>query len=62
MGITVGTGIRVSPRSTISLRGLVAQYETNIDSDAYGAHLEWGTDIIQRTHAFTFVRERSKPS
>jgi hypothetical protein len=44
-GITVGAGIRMTPRSTLSLRGVASQYETSFDTDAYGAHLEWGADL-----------------
>ncbi len=44
-GIAAGAGIRLSPRSALLLRGTFAQYETGIDADAYGAHVEWTTDF-----------------
>ncbi len=44
VGASLGLGIRVSPRSSVTIRGVVAKYETAIDADAYGAHLEWATD------------------
>jgi hypothetical protein len=44
MGVGAGAGIRLSPRSSLMLRGVVSQYETGIDADAYGAHAEWTTD------------------
>ncbi len=44
LGVTAGAAIRVSPRSSLALSGVVSQYETTVDSDAYGAHLEWATD------------------
>ena len=44
-GLATGAGIRLSPRSTLLLRGTYAQFETGIDADAYGAHLEWTTDF-----------------
>lgn len=44
-GVAAGAGIRVSPRSTLLLRGTYAQFDTGIDADAYGAHLEWSTDL-----------------
>jgi hypothetical protein len=44
-GIAAGAGIRLSPRSALLLRGTFAQYDTGIDADAYGAHVEWTTDF-----------------
>lgn len=44
MGFRAGPAVRVSPRSSIALRGEVARYETSTDADAYGAHVEWTTD------------------
>lgn len=44
-GIATGAGIRLSPRSTLLLRGTYAKFETGVDADAYGAHLEWSTDF-----------------
>jgi hypothetical protein len=51
-GFTAGTGIRLSPRSTLSLRGDIAQYETTVDADAYGAHIEWGADYSPTSHFY----------
>ena len=44
MGVSAGAAIRLTPRSSLALRGVVSQYETTVDADAYGAHLEWATD------------------
>ncbi len=41
---SAGAAIRVSPRSSIALRGVAGRYETNTEADVYGAHIEWTTD------------------
>jgi opacity protein-like surface antigen len=42
--VTAGAAIRLTPRSSLALRGVVSQFDTAVDADAYGAHLEWATD------------------
>jgi hypothetical protein len=60
--LAAGTGIRLSPRSTIRLRGTLAQYETSVDADAYGAQVVWGTDFSPTSHFYISVGgQETKP-
>ncbi len=60
--LAAGAGIRLSPRSTVTLRGTVAQYETSIDADAYGAQIVWGTDYSPTSHFYVSVGgQETKP-
>lgn len=62
MGIAAGGGMRLTPRSTLSLRGTYAQYETSIDADAYGAYAEWTNELSP--NALLYVRlgaQETKP-
>lgn len=52
MGVSTGAAIRLSPRSSLALRGVVSRYETTIDADAYGAHVEWATDYSQTSRFY----------
>jgi hypothetical protein len=53
--LTAGAGIKLSPRSTLSLRASAAQYETAIDADAYGAGVIWETDYSQTSRFYISV-------
>ncbi len=44
IGLVAGAAFRVTPRSSVAVRGEVAQFETSTDADAYGAHVEWAVD------------------
>lgn len=52
LGASVGAGIKVSPRSTLSLSGVASRYETSIEADAYGGFLQWGTDVSPTSHVY----------
>lgn len=45
MAVSAGVGARLSPRSMLLLRGVGSRYETGIEADAYGAHLEWDLNV-----------------
>jgi hypothetical protein len=62
MSLSAGAGIKLSPRSTLSLRALAAQYETALDADAYGAQLVWGTDYSPTSHFYISLGgQQTKP-
>jgi hypothetical protein len=62
VALTAGAGIRLSPRSTLSLRALAAQYETAIDADAYGAQVMWSTDYSPTSHFYISLGgQQTKP-
>lgn len=52
MGVAAGGGVRLTPRSTLSLRGTYAQYETGIDADAYGAYAEWMNELSPNSRVY----------
>jgi hypothetical protein len=61
-GAGAGVGFLVSQRSSLSVRGLAAQYETATDAQAYGAELEWDTALTETSR--TYVRagaQRTEP-
>jgi hypothetical protein len=49
---TVGYAFRYSERSTIAIRGVVSQYDTDFKTDAYGAHAEWGHDFSPQSRMY----------
>lgn len=49
---TVGFAFRYSERSTLTLRGVVSQYETAFETDAYGGHAEWGHDFSPNSRMY----------
>ncbi len=51
-GVTAGAAIRLSPRSSLALRGTASRYETSSDYDAYGGLLEWITDYSQTSRFY----------
>lgn len=54
-GIAAGFGMRLSPRSSLTLRGTAARFETASDADAYGAYVEWATDYSQTSRFYLRV-------
>jgi len=51
-GVYAGWGFLVSPRSSITLRGRAARYETGFNADGYGAEVEWRSDYSQIAHMY----------
>ncbi len=53
IGLSIGPAIKLSPRSSLAIRGTVSQYETDTESaDGYGAHAEWGVDYSQTSRFY----------
>lgn len=44
-GVSAGYGFRISPRTQIVARALASQFETDIETRAYGAEAQWATDF-----------------
>jgi len=51
-GVSAGWGYLFSERSSVSLRALASQYETTFDTDAYGAYVQWDTNISETSRVY----------
>jgi hypothetical protein len=52
---SVGFGFLYSERSSLRFRGVVSHYETAFDTDAYGGHVEWGTNFSETSRMYIRV-------
>ena len=50
--VSAGGGVRLNPRSRLSLRATASQYETDVDSDAIGAQAIWDMDFSPTSHFY----------
>ena len=50
--MSAGWGYRFSERSSLMLRALASRYETDFDTDAYGAYLQWDTNFTETSRAY----------
>ena len=51
-GVEAGWGYRFSERSSLSVHALASRYETNFDTDAYGAYLQWDTNFTENSRVY----------
>lgn len=59
---SAGYGYLYSERSSLMVRAVVSQYETAVDTDAYGGHVEWATDSSQTSRMYVRVgAQQTKP-
>lgn len=59
---SAGYGFLYSERSRLMVRAIVSQYETAVDADAYGGHVEWATDFSQTSRMYVRVgAQQTKP-
>lgn len=54
-GVYAGWGWLPSQRSSLTFRGRASRYKTVFDADAYGAEVEWRTDITQTSEVYLLV-------
>jgi hypothetical protein len=54
-GINAGWGYAVTQRSRLTFRGRASHYKTVVDSDAYGAEVEWRSDYSETAHLYMRV-------
>lgn len=52
IGASVGWRNRYSERTSLVLRGVVSQYETNFSTDAYGADVQWDRQFTETSRMY----------
>ena len=51
-GVGAGWGYQFSQRSALSLHAVASRYETNFDTDAYGAYVQWDTNFTENSRVY----------
>jgi hypothetical protein len=51
-GVSAGWGYLYSERSSVSLRAVASRYETVFDTDAFGAFVQWDTNISEQSRFY----------
>ena len=51
-GVSAGWGYLYSERSSLTLRAIASRYETFFDTDAYGAYVQWDTNVTEQSRFY----------